>query len=174
MQKGKKRMAEQKAAVCVDCGKIFPRAGVGMTPKRCPACRAKHTKQLNREWRRKNRRGVATGESAERPQTAVCSVCGKEFAIAPAGKIPAYCPACRKARNVRMTVEREKAKKAKYKKRAHPGGYAEKPPRRAKMHNGDSLEADVRALAEENARREARGLPPLSYGRWKLKTWWLL
>lgn len=111
----------------------------------------------------------------KRPHRVRCRDCGKLFPIARVGKIPERCPDCRVAWNIRMTVQRDRARKEKRRHRGEdtPRKKTEKQAKKPAAGyvppcQRSDLGAAVHELCLENARREQRGEKVLSYGQWML------
>lgn len=100
----------------------------------------------------------------QRPKKIRCRQCGKFFDANRYGKMSEFCPDCRRLRNLENCKMRKRELRAK-----------EKQPEERKTENPDggssALRKQVSELCEINARREAEGKPPLTYGKWKLQEW---
>lgn len=116
-------------------------------------------------------------KKSSRPAQARCAGCGTEFAVSRHGRIPKYCPACRRRRCVQAQEEKRRAasqakKAARVAQRlAAPAAKPKPAPEKAQQPKRETLRETVRRLCRENARREARGEKPLTYGQWELERW---
>ena len=92
----------------------------------------------------------------KRPKSARCKNCGARYKVAETGKVPDLCPACRRERQ----LENLRARKQKQERKKQRS--------RRKVKDADPLTLYVRKVEQENQKRKAKGLRPLSYGEYVL------
>lgn len=127
---------------CIQCGALYPAlpGGSGL----CPTC----------------------AQTAAR--TAVCAKCGKPFALPRKGWMPSTCPACRVPKRNRRQGPRGQYFGDKAPAPTSAAKAEQAPPHRRPKGKGPGgvLGAFLPRVDAENARREAAGLPVLTYGQY--------